>query len=446
MGRPMSGTEIRLAVQSGRRLVRDALCAYLYGRPEFTVVGRTAGVDALAQLCALSQPDATLVDAGELTMQTVQALTRVRALAPGTEIVVAYTDLPAGVLQEAMRCGITALVSCSRGLDAVLRLVRERVGPAGRQQPDGLALTQREIEIVSLMGSGHSVPEMAGLLRISPRAVENHKRRLYVKLGVGSSSHAVSRATSLGLADAAAERGPVRPDVERGRSPLVVLHGPAGVAVDAVACACLAAQLPVVRLSAPQPLSGDHWAGWQRGPLVAVLVDPGPEAWQVPGTLNVPAIVVHSRGPDLPALLDALLRGARALLRCEDVACDLGAVVSLVVRGYFAMNTGQVEDLAGWMATRLADGAPPVPALTNRECDILGSIARGHTVRQTARALGIAGKTVENTQARLFRKLGARNRPEALTIAYRLGLVDPDRALPPPRDRAGGTPLGVPCR
>jgi len=62
--------------------------------------------------------------------------------------------------------------------------------------------------------------------------------------------------------------------------------------------------------------------------------------------------------------------------------------------------------------------------LTTREGEILSSIARGDTVRQTARTLGIAEKTVENTQARLFRKLGARNRAGALANAHELGLVD----------------------
>ena len=70
--------------------------------------------------------------------------------------------------------------------------------------------------------------------------------------------------------------------------------------------------------------------------------------------------------------------------------------------------------------------------------DILASIADGHTVRQTARTLGIATKTVENTQARLFRKLGARNRAGVLTIAYRLGLIDP--AGPNPAGPDGGGP------
>lgn len=68
--------------------------------------------------------------------------------------------------------------------------------------------------------------------------------------------------------------------------------------------------------------------------------------------------------------------------------------------------------------------------LTPREHDVLSSIADGRTIRQTARMLGIAAKTVENTRARLFRKLGARNRSQTLTIAYRLGLLPPGPAGP----------------
>jgi DNA-binding CsgD family transcriptional regulator len=115
------------------------------------------------------------------------------------------------------------------------------------------------------------------------------------------------------------------------------------------------------------------------------------------------------------------------------VPTDLATVLALVRRGYFAMSAERFAELANWMAGRfLGNGvggfaAHPsgLPDLTARERDILASIADGHTVRQTARVLGIAAKTVENTQARLFRKLDARNRAEALTVAYRLGLIDP---------------------
>src|SRR5262249_62259346 len=68
-------------------------------------------------------------------------------------------------------------------------------------------------------------------------------------------------------------------------------------------------------------------------------------------------------------------------------------------------------------------GRGGLPELTSRESDILSSLARGHSIRQTARELGIAPKTVENVQTRLFRKLGVRNRAGALAVADAFGLL-----------------------
>lgn len=56
--------------------------------------------------------------------------------------------------------------------------------------------------------------------------------------------------------------------------------------------------------------------------------------------------------------------------------------------------------------------------------ETLAHLVQGHTTRQTARALGVAVKTVKNTQARLYRKLGTHNRAGTLTVAHRLGLAD----------------------
>jgi len=69
-------------------------------------------------------------------------------------------------------------------------------------------------------------------------------------------------------------------------------------------------------------------------------------------------------------------------------------------------------------------GAQAKLRLTPRELSILQSVERGESVKQTARSLGIAMKTVENLQSRMFRKLGARNRAHAVTIAHRLGLLE----------------------
>jgi DNA-binding NarL/FixJ family response regulator len=413
---------IRLVVKSRRRLVRDAFCAYLGSQPEYAVVGQTGTIDALAELCRLRRPDVALVDAIELNGRTAEDLLRVHAAAPTVDLVVAYTEASSDALLAMADAGIRVL-PCTRGLDAVLRQVRAHARPDGRQRPDGVALTEPDITILSMMSSGYSASAMARQLNISPRTVENHKRRLYLKLNVRNAGHAVARAASLGLVELSGE-GRIGPG-EPGRAPLIVVGGQSGPAMESVAWALLGASLPFVLVNTLTSLDHEHWALWQLGPMVTVLIDPAYDDWHVPDAVGGQTIVVLSEEPDLPTLIDTLLRGAHALLSMENVAGDLAAVLPAVARGYATIDGAHLDDVVGWMTMRPAGRAAHTPALTARECDILRSIARGNTIRQTAREYGITAKTVENTQARLYRKLGARNRTEALTIANRLGLLDP---------------------
>jgi len=65
---------------------------------------------------------------------------------------------------------------------------------------------------------------------------------------------------------------------------------------------------------------------------------------------------------------------------------------------------------------------PAVPSLTERESEILGLIAGGATNREIAGALYLSPHTVKEHTSTLYRKLGARNRAEAVQRAQRLGL------------------------
>ncbi|MDT4988534.1 MAG: two-component system, NarL family, nitrate/nitrite response regulator NarL [Micromonosporaceae bacterium] len=424
---------IRLAVQSSRRLMRDALAGCLGAVPGLVVVGHTAGIDDLHRLCLLRRPDVIVVDAGPLSADVVDALRPVRSAIPTVEIIIVYTELTGPALQAAIRARLTRLVPAAQGLEGLVRAVRQLSGPAGRAVPDGLALTDREMEILLLLSTGHSVPGIATLLEISPNTVENHKRRLYTKLAVGNQAHAASRAVSLGLTvpTVPARPPPLAPTAtertgEDGRDPLVVLSGPPGPTLDEVAQTLLAGAITVARSRYDAMPPGEQpWATWNRGPLITVLVDPRSVDWSFAAAAGSPVVVVHTAGATGADVTYALGRGARAVLRCDQVRTDLTALLSLVGRGYLALAAEHLTNLPGDVRRGLGGGAAGPPELTARERQILHSIADGHTVRQTARVLGIAAKTVENTQARLFRKLGVRNRSGALNAAYHLGLVDP---------------------
>jgi HD-GYP domain-containing protein (c-di-GMP phosphodiesterase class II) len=68
----------------------------------------------------------------------------------------------------------------------------------------------------------------------------------------------------------------------------------------------------------------------------------------------------------------------------------------------------------------------PRPAgLSERECEVLGLIARGMATKQVARQLGISPKTCDHHIQRLYRKTGLSTRAGATLFALEHGLVDP---------------------
>jgi two-component system, NarL family, nitrate/nitrite response regulator NarL len=284
--------------------------------------------------------------------------------------------------------------------------------------PANAQLTDREQYIVALLAAGHPASMIAGLLGVSTRVVENHKRRIYRKLAVSSQSHLAARAATLGLVG--------RPQVavnrldRARRMPLVVVHAANGPVRHDIEAALLAAHLPFV--VDPAERNPSRWSTAGTTPSILVVADPVTRDWSRsvrPGTL---ALLVRSVPMSRDEVLGALAHGVVGVVAATQVSAVLVPALQLAISGHLAFEpvTGAALAAAdiGWGV------GEAVPELTVREGDILRSIAHGDTVRQTARSLGIAEKTVENTQSRLFRKLGAHNRSGALTTAHALGLIE----------------------
>jgi DNA-binding NarL/FixJ family response regulator len=405
------------------------LSACLSIRPDVTVVGKLAEPGDIPALCELARPDVVILDAGQrLGEYAVLAGNLIRRLGE-LNLIVTYRDASEQDLAAACRAGIASLVPESHGLAAVLALLQRRPGRHARSSQG--SLTDRELELVVLTGSGHSVSEIAALLGISPLTVENLKRRVYAKMGVNSGVHAASRAVSLGMLEGRTDP-PSRRQVSASGdfALLTVVSGQACPASSQVVQVLAASKLPFVLIREPGPVADSHWARWHRGPIVVALVDPGPSDWEMLEELGVPAILVHSKPLDPPELAEALASGASALVSADKIDDHFRSVLTMVGQGYLVVDSTPMRLLIGaaharW--DRRVPGVGDLPELTARESDILRSAAQGHSIRRTAQVLGIAPKTVENVQTRLFRKLGVRNRSGALAVADSLGLL-PDTA------------------
>lgn len=66
---------------------------------------------------------------------------------------------------------------------------------------------------------------------------------------------------------------------------------------------------------------------------------------------------------------------------------------------------------------------PRTPQLTPRECECLDWCSKGKTNWEISRILGLSERTVEHYLARAYRKLGTRDRAQAVAVARRHGCL-----------------------
>ena len=116
-------------------------------------------------------------------------------------------------------------------------------------------------------------------------------------------------------------------------------------------------------------------------------------------------------------LFAALEAGASAFVLKQSPAEE---VVSAVRRAAESPTTFTADGLAAAMRRKLST---PTIQLTAREGEILQLLASGMSVAQVSQQLYVSSSTTKTHMAKLYEKLGASNRTQAVMTAVRLGLV-----------------------
>lgn len=335
-----------------------------------------------------------------------------------------HDTLPAAYVIRAYEAGVSAMVSYTSGLDALLDAVRTPALPvevARSTGPDGQALTKQELQVLYLISAGFPPKQVATELGISMHTVENHKKRIFTKLDVHSQAHAAASAVRLGLHTHAFSQPARKPRTHKGRRNIsVLLAAPTNHLAVKVRDVLRQHRVPVIDDGGTHPrrIATDD-------EVVTVLVDPRQTEWpSVDGQQPGQQVIVDSQELKRSLVTKALASGIATVpaSRVDDL---LVPAVHAAGQGYVLANATYVRALFGpsrpdtsgsWRRWELA--------LTPREKEILTSISRGHATKQTARLLGISIRTVENLQSNMFRKLRVHNRAAALVVAHDLGLLD----------------------
>jgi DNA-binding NarL/FixJ family response regulator len=214
---------ITVAVADDQALVRAGFRALLAAEPEMDVVGEAVDGESVLALVRETHPDVVLMD---IRMPGVDGLEATRQIVAdpdlaSTRVLVLTTFELDEYVFEALRAGASGfLVKDTEPADliravrvvaagdallspSVTRRLIEHVAvgakPLPHERPDIARLTEREREIVALVGEGLSNEEIAARLVVSPATAKTHVSRSMVKLGVRDRAQLVVLAYESGL-------------------------------------------------------------------------------------------------------------------------------------------------------------------------------------------------------------------------------------------------------
>jgi DNA-binding NarL/FixJ family response regulator len=208
-----SGDEpIRLLVVDDQELFRRGLTMVLSGEPGLAVAGEAPDGDTAVEMVMGSAPDVVLLDVRMPKMSGIETCVAIKSAAPTTRIIMLTASDEEGDLYDAIKSGASGYLLKDASIDEVAQAVRlvadgqSLISPAmatklleefkqmsrpGRSSPLVPRLTERELQVLGLMGRGQNNREIGEQLFISQNTVKNHVSNIMEKLQLHSRMEAV---------------------------------------------------------------------------------------------------------------------------------------------------------------------------------------------------------------------------------------------------------------
>ena len=204
-----SASPTRVLAVDDHALIREGIAALISNQKDMRLVGEASnGREAIEQFRS-QRPDVTLMDLQMPEMNGIDALIAIRSEFADARIIVLTTYAGDALCKRAMKAGAQAyilkgnvrkdLLDTIRAVRAGKKFIHAEVAAELASHAADDALSEREIEVLSLIAAGNSNKLIADELSISEDTVKGHVKSILSKLGVNDRTHAVTVGLKRGM-------------------------------------------------------------------------------------------------------------------------------------------------------------------------------------------------------------------------------------------------------
>lgn len=206
---------IRIMLADDHVVVRSGLRRLLEQNDGMEVIAEVDSGEQAYRHYSEHLPDVLVMDMSMPGMGGLEALRRIMARHHGARIVIFSMHENAAFASQALTAGARGYVAKSEAAEDLVRAIREAAAGRGfistavaqkiaLQSLSGdddptRKLSAREFEVFRLLAEGHSVEDIAEILKISQKTVANYQTVLKQKLGIMNSVELVRLAIRFGV-------------------------------------------------------------------------------------------------------------------------------------------------------------------------------------------------------------------------------------------------------
>lgn len=206
-----------LVIADDHELLREGVKKIIRSAAGLRVVGEAADLEQALKLVEQHQPDVLVLDISLPGHDGLEGLAEVRRQFPGQRVVMLSMYGEERYAVPALKAGAAGYITKTMAAEELVKAIRKvmeggtYIGPRlaellaeeARTPESGAPherLTARESEILSLIGAGLQVKQVAAELGISVSSVNTYRLRIFQKMGLHSNAALIRYAVQHGLA------------------------------------------------------------------------------------------------------------------------------------------------------------------------------------------------------------------------------------------------------